>query len=144
MVIFLLLIGVYPECHPLLGLQYYTCGKLEWLESFWFFNILCCIFLAFGSCPLSISCFIILINRHLFRSSISCCNIAQVSCTSNFWWSYSNSPRGMGKFVYRLKQVLEVASSCFNCSLAIYIVNTYLRKIRTWQLNNKQHIYVSK
>lgn len=21
---------VYPECHPLLGLQYYTCGKLEW------------------------------------------------------------------------------------------------------------------
>ncbi|KAK4370441.1 hypothetical protein RND71_009916 [Anisodus tanguticus] len=22
--------GVYPECHPLLGLQYYTCGKLEW------------------------------------------------------------------------------------------------------------------
>ncbi|CAN1239993.1 Histone-lysine N-methyltransferase ASHR1 [Linum grandiflorum] len=22
---------VYPESHPLLGLQYYTCGKLEWL-----------------------------------------------------------------------------------------------------------------
>ncbi|CAB4297488.1 unnamed protein product [Prunus armeniaca] len=22
---------VYPGCHPLLGLQYYTCGKLEWL-----------------------------------------------------------------------------------------------------------------
>ncbi|PIN12988.1 putative histone tail methylase containing SET domain [Handroanthus impetiginosus] len=22
---------VYPRCHPLLGLQYYTCGKLEWL-----------------------------------------------------------------------------------------------------------------
>ncbi|PHU14610.1 Histone-lysine N-methyltransferase ASHR1, partial [Capsicum chinense] len=21
---------VYPECHPLLGLQYYTCGRLEW------------------------------------------------------------------------------------------------------------------
>ena len=26
--------GVYPGFHPLLGLQYYTCGKLEWLESF--------------------------------------------------------------------------------------------------------------
>lgn len=25
--------GVYPGFHPLLGLQYYTCGKLEWLES---------------------------------------------------------------------------------------------------------------
>ncbi|VVA13666.1 PREDICTED: histone-lysine N-methyltransferase [Prunus dulcis] len=23
---------VYPGCHPLLGLQYYTCGKLEWLQ----------------------------------------------------------------------------------------------------------------
>ncbi|CAK7347035.1 unnamed protein product [Dovyalis caffra] len=23
--------GVYPELHPLLGLQYYTCGKIEWL-----------------------------------------------------------------------------------------------------------------
>lgn len=22
---------VYPGCHPMLGLQYYTCGKLEWL-----------------------------------------------------------------------------------------------------------------
>ncbi|KAK6114806.1 hypothetical protein DH2020_007075 [Rehmannia glutinosa] len=22
---------VYPRCHPLIGLQYYTCGKLEWL-----------------------------------------------------------------------------------------------------------------
>lgn len=22
---------VYPEPHPLLGLQYYTCGKIEWL-----------------------------------------------------------------------------------------------------------------
>lgn len=22
---------VYPSCHPMLGLQYYTCGKLEWL-----------------------------------------------------------------------------------------------------------------
>jgi hypothetical protein len=25
--------GLYPGFHPLLGLQYYTCGKLEWLES---------------------------------------------------------------------------------------------------------------
>lgn len=24
--------GVYPGFHPSLGLQYYTCGKLEWLE----------------------------------------------------------------------------------------------------------------
>ena len=26
------LTGVYPRLHPLVGLQYYTCGKLEWLE----------------------------------------------------------------------------------------------------------------
>lgn len=129
MVIFLLLIGVYPECHPLLGLQYYTCGKLEWLESFWFFNILRCLFLAFNSCLLSISCFIILIIRHLFRSSISCCNTAQAyPAHANFWWSCGNASRGMGKFAYGLKQVLEVARSFLNCSLAIYIVSTYLRK----------------
>lgn len=23
--------GLYPGFHPLVGLQYYTCGKLEWL-----------------------------------------------------------------------------------------------------------------
>ncbi|KAJ6681709.1 HISTONE-LYSINE N-METHYLTRANSFERASE ASHR1 [Salix koriyanagi] len=30
---------VYPELHPLLGLQYYTCGKIEWLVfSFYLFD----------------------------------------------------------------------------------------------------------
>ena len=30
-IMFCCLPGVYPAIHPLLGLQYYTCGKLEWL-----------------------------------------------------------------------------------------------------------------
>lgn len=30
--------GAYPSFHPLLGLQYYTCGKIQWSE---FFRMFC-------------------------------------------------------------------------------------------------------
>uniref|UniRef100_A0A2P2KVV5 Histone-lysine N-methyltransferase ASHR1 n=1 Tax=Rhizophora mucronata TaxID=61149 RepID=A0A2P2KVV5_RHIMU len=32
---------VYPEFHPLLGLQYYTCGKLEWFDLFSLLGLVC-------------------------------------------------------------------------------------------------------